>query len=222
MDSNYIINLAKQAWAKLAYMNGKTDFTIKFANSDIFLAHTDILKELQYFKTIISDTKCEHLDFNIGGTKTFTKRVFTFLYERLVREFSKPTRYDCLSSLDNAVEQMEYIKMLDYLTDPVERPGLTRYIIFEKMFWVGMVVNNVANVKTFFDDYQLCQGFESFLDRIYLNHSDLENNKQELFSIALYFGIDFSNANTTHIPMSFTRANYILSCSYNWKRVSDM
>ena len=187
MDSQDIFNFAKRAWDKLAYINGKTDFTIKFADNDIFLTHAEILKELRYFKTIISDTECEYLDFNIEGTKSFTKKIFTFLYERLVKKFSV-TGYDCLLRLDNPVDQLDYIKMLDYLTDPLERYELTYGIEFSSMFWVGMVVNNIANVKTFFNDSALVAGFEKFLSRIKLDYCNLKHRK-EILSIALYFGV---------------------------------
>ena len=186
MDKLTPQEFAKQIWQKQVYLNGKPDFQIKFSDGEIFYAQTEILKQLAYFKDAFNDTKCTSLDFGTEPTTSFTKKVFSFLYDKLKQQFLRS--FNTSLTLDDPIDQLEYIKLLDYLTDPNERPVLLKDIEFSGMFWVGMVTNQIGNVETFFNDHELDKGFKAFIACMKENGWTYSSVK-ELEPFQLYFRI---------------------------------
>ena len=127
-----------------------------------------------------------HLVRLIENTITFNKKVFSFLYEKLKQQFLKTIKISL--TLDDPIDQLEYVKLLDYLTDPNERPVLLKDIEFSGMFWVGMVTNQIGNVETFFNDHELDKGFKSFIACMKKNGWTYSTVK-ELEPFQLYFRI---------------------------------
>ena len=153
-----IFDLSRTILEKEKNMN-INDSCIKFANGEIFMTNKLVLAQLEIFKNILTDfeilPKINEIDkiLEIDEGKNFVnKKIFMFFYERLKKMYLLCSKIDLNNKLEQYQEQVNYILLLDYLTNPEERPPvLFQDIDWHDLFWISLLSTKFQNIHTYFD-----------------------------------------------------------------------
>ena len=172
------------------------DSCIKFASGKIFLTNKAVLLQLELFKNISNDLsnfpKINELDIvlEINEGKNFVNEItFIFFYERLKKIYfaRSPINYDL--QINHYQEQLNYIYLIDYLTNPVERNELFFLdIVWHELFWVNLLSIQFPNISTFFNRNDLMLGYCKSIKVI---ESETNISEQQEDDIKNYFGYYF-------------------------------
>ena len=151
------------------------DMTIQFPNLDIIYVSLPVIQQLDFFifvsssdidKTVDSDGK-QVFCFVQNELYFPTLKFFSFFYNRLIQTFikkipSKTTTEEEKDVFDMCCwnDQLEYIKLLDYLTDPKERFdfGLLTNIKWSDNLWIHFLTNKFDKIEYFFTLQQRTDG----------------------------------------------------------------
>ena len=143
------------------------DVGINLGNDKYFYADLRILKQLEFFRNVLMDNRDlpQHnnipIIFEVDTEITFfiTKISISFLYRRLCNRYMGCRGFNekPLSDFDS---QVNYIRTLDYLSNPDERKNLTDDIDWTDAFWITLVKLQFKNLdKFYFSDNTLCKGW---------------------------------------------------------------
>lgn len=143
--------------------------------------------QLKFFANIFNDSELEKYECKpiiniLAVADCFDTNTFSFLYNRLQNNLLIET-----SKLTDPVEQIKYINIIDYLTDPDERAQLLSNIEWSNIFWVKLFVNNFNNLDKFFNKKELYHGYKSSL--LYMNSINKVTDKQ-ICELGNFFTLD--------------------------------
>lgn len=164
MSNATIFDFALNIWdEQISY--DAYDVQIKIGdNEKIFYAKKVVLKQLNFFENIF-DNSCE-LEYTPNGetivnipilNNYFDTNTFSFLYVRLKNNYFFDK--EIIPIIDDFRQQIKYITMIYYLTNPNERNELLNNIKWSDMFWIGLVVNKFQKLDTFFTKKDLTHGY---------------------------------------------------------------
>lgn len=172
MDKLRIFDLVSVYMDKEVDLKKSPDACILFSNGQYFFVHICVLKQLQFFNNILLDLSncsfCKHNDLPIilecDASQYINQTSFSFLYNHLRNRY-----IDCIGFINSPLveynDQIDYVKTIDYLTDPNERIGLLSGIEWTEMFWIKLVALKFENLHTFFDNNTLRNGYKACIER---------------------------------------------------------
>ena len=157
MKSN-VFDLSRTILEKEKNMN-INDSCIKFASGEIILTNKLVLSQLELFRNILSDLqilpKINEIDLilEISEEKNFVNKItFIFFYERLKQMHLSLSNVDANYKLKHYQDQVNYILLLDYLTNPKERSSYFFLDIeWHDLFWISLLSTKFPNLHTFFE-----------------------------------------------------------------------
>lgn len=234
-----------------------TYIEIKFANNDVFNAEPEILKKLNFFKNIIDDVNPLTIDFSTLDISFFTKKFFAYLYERLKKRgvsndkdaddngTSDNDKIDNKNANDNGASEdnktlssildiLNYIKLLDYITDLSEREYDLLNIHLSGAFWFEVVTKELDYIHTFLYTPQNSEFLRYFkhdsfrCDRTYQHKMGLKkflfvlekkrglSKLETMMSYLPYFGLpkcEFRSIVISHNP-SFYKYDRACTCDF--------
>lgn len=175
--SRNVRDLATIIWKNALKIN-EYDSCIHFANGEIFLTNKLILSQISFFKNIINDPaitlpKKEGIDVVLYVDEEhnyINEMTFSFFYERL-KEMN--LSHGLKLTLTEYLDQLNYILLLDYLTDPLERPNIFfENIKWNNMLWIGLLSINFQNLNMFFNESERYNGLQECIQILNYNLSD--------------------------------------------------
>ena len=121
-----------------------------------------VLMQLTFFKSMFDD-KIVTTTIDMSKQKEFSnKKAFMHIYEKLKERTPEFVRLDDNKKRTKLIEysdQMDYVKLVNYVSDPKERYALMDDIKFSSLFWVNLVAMKFENITTFFTSKQLEDGY---------------------------------------------------------------
>jgi hypothetical protein len=175
-----VLNITIKLWNNLNLLENPSNATIKFSNGKQMKVHLEVLQQLKFFRTILYD--CGKIRVFEMTNEYVNEITFDYLYAKLVKKFC--LRHD-IKFIDKAQDQLNYMRMLDYLTDPDERNGLLDGIFFKEIFWIGLVSIQLQNIETFFTRIQLKNGYDICLSSLKNRPDGI--SKEEITYLKQYF-----------------------------------
>ena len=217
MDNPTIFNRATEAWTRYKELLTPADVGVRFSNGKILLFQRIVLRQIKFFSELFdSGLELPIIDgtpivLDIDESKNYiNETVFLFfcdklkeqLYDDIFDAFIINTPIPSKTELDTPIDQLNYIKLLDYLTDPNERENLTENIKWCDLFWMGILEEKISNLKTFFDVAILLDAYNVCC---LLVPEAIENDKNKLKKI---FEITDADMVPQLVPLNY---NYIPS-----------
>jgi len=190
MDQSNQTN-ASSLWEKYKEVKKYTNVAVRFRRGELGYYNSEILAQIKFFSSL--EESCAEFPSESGfpimldydkSKKFINKTTFNCFYERLkiqyCRKFFGAT--NPIIMLSDALDQLNYIKLLDYLTFPNERGNLLD-ITWCDMFWIGLLASGIANLETFFDKKQLIQGYKICCQLIPLDSNEKISDLKKFFKI---------------------------------------
>ena len=198
MEKQNVFDIASMFFNKKSSLEEPHDACILFSNGEYFFVHTCVLKQLQFFNNILLDLPncsfCKHNDLPImlecnTALQCINQTSFSFLYNHLRNRY-----LGCIGFINSPLveynDQINYIKTIDYLTDPNERDNLLSDIKWTEAFWINIVVLKYPNLHTFFDRYTLDKGCQVCIEKLAISNSSPEFIEQ----LRSFFGVKYPPA----------------------------
>lgn len=190
MDKTSIFDVVRDFMNNLKFLDEAGDAYVLLENDEYVSVHSSVLKQLNFFRNILSDVfekslpKKDNLPIVFTSNNIFSfinKTSFNLLYDRL------RTRLIGIAGsnenvLTNSTDQINYIRTIDYFTDITERKDLLSCIKCEDLTWIRLVDLKFENLNTFFDIIELRRGYEVCCRKIpNMSNSDALKGQLEQF-----------------------------------------
>lgn len=191
-------NQSTSIWHGLTLPEQRCDICIKINDGTIFYAQKIVLQQLKFFESIFEDQYEMEYTYNSDREAIaiipiqndyLDNYVFYLLYARLKNNLLSDKKKENIPILYDSLEQIKYINLIDYLTDPCERNGLLSSIEWTDVFWVMLITRKFQNLDTFFNKGELSNGYE--LSAAFLN-SRIKLTKNQFSELGVFFGIDYT------------------------------
>ena len=196
MDNPTIFKRATEAWTKYKELMTPGDVGVRFSNGNILCFHRVIFKQIKFFSELFnSGLELPVIDgipiaLDLDSSREYISvNIFLFFYSKLEEQYSDAV-FDAFNiggyirtdaNLDAPIDQLNYIKLLDYLTDPDERKNLTNNIYWWDLFWMGILEEKISNLKTFFDVKTLVDAYDVCCELVPGATEDEKNEVKNFF-----------------------------------------
>lgn len=231
MDNPTIFKCATEAWTKYKELITPGDIGVRFSNGKMLRFHSFVLKQIKFFAELFnSGLELPIIDgipivLDLDSSRDYISiNIFLFFYYRLEEQYSD-TVFDAFNirgyigidaKLDSPIDQLNYIKLLDYLTDPDERENLTNSIYWYDLFWMGILGEKNSNLKTFFDIKTLVDAYNVCCRLVPEITEDDKNEIKNFFGINNLDIIDAINEVPKLVPCDSIPSNVThLTFGYN-------
>lgn len=189
MDTINISNIAASFLKKRETFN-VSDCCVKFVDDEIYPTNKNILSQLEIFRNILQDNpdlpKKDGKDIVFivdEWQKYINVTSFSFFYERLRTMYLPYLKIQ--KKMDYYMDQLDYIMLIDYFTNPGERKDLLQGIDWDKLFWIGLISKNFMYLDTFFDTVTLSRGYTQCL--AFFSTCENKLTRQIINELCIYF-----------------------------------